>query len=238
MKIIKSIVFWVLATINIVILSIMCFALIAFIQSKLFLPNDYILWVFKYPASRLVFIYEIYFLLLFLYIANKRLTKFKIPFVDSITNSIKKNKKSFIAVFTTINIILLYIIIVNVSVVSNNKIKDYSVFSPSGREYSYKDIVSIDTGVYGNKIRLPFMHYKGEFYYIIEFNDGRKININDSVGGTNGNDDIYKIFEDLDTSFVNMGIKKTASMENFEFLSQRTDKKHSDRIKGILENVK
>ncbi len=238
MKIIKSIVFWVLATINIVILSIVCFALIAFIQSKLFLPNDYIMWVFKYPASRLVFIYEIYFLLLFLYIAYKKLVSFKIPFVDKMNNFIKKDKKSFTIVFTTANIILLYIIIVNVSVISNDKIKDYSVFSPSGREYSYEDVVSIDTGVYGNKIRLPFMHYKGEFYYIIEFNDGKKINLNDSIGGANGNEDVYKIFEDLDTSFVNMGVKKTASMENFEALSQRADKKYSDRIKGILENVK
>ena len=82
------------------------------------------------------------------------------------------------------------------------------------------------------------MHYKGEFYYIIEFNDGKKINLNDSIGGANGNEDVYKIFEDLDTSFVNMGVKKTASMENFEALSQRADKKYSDRIKGILENVK
>lgn len=238
MKIIKSIIFWVLSIISIIILSIMCFALIIFIQSKLFLPKDYLMWVFKYPASRLVFIYEFYFMFLFFYIINKRLISFKIPFVDGITNFIKKNKKSFTAIFTTINVILLYIIIVNVSVISDNKIKDYSIFSPLGREYSYEDVVSIDTGVYGNKIRLPFMHSRGDFYYIVEFNDGRKIDLNDSVGGTKDNGDMYKIFEDLDASFVNTGIKKTASMENFEFFSQRVDKEYSDRIKNVLENIK
>jgi hypothetical protein len=44
----------------VIILSAGIFAVISFIQEKLFIPNNSLIWYIKPPASRLVFIYEIY----------------------------------------------------------------------------------------------------------------------------------------------------------------------------------
>lgn len=71
MKILKSIIFWIVSLIGILILTIALMALISDIQVKLFLPKEYIMWIFKSPADKLVFIYEFYIIFGFVFIFNK-----------------------------------------------------------------------------------------------------------------------------------------------------------------------
>ena len=101
----KTIIFGILSIIGSTILILGSLALLLVIQAKLFLPQKYIMWIFKYPTSNLVFIYTIFG---FYYIANKI---FNIKNKDLKMNNnskrsfIKNHKKTFLSAFVVINII-------------------------------------------------------------------------------------------------------------------------------------
>lgn len=198
-------------------------------------PKDYTLWIFKYPLSILAFIYEIYIMFGVFYLLNRK-------FRESILFSLKKgffkrHKKPFISSFVILNIVLFYAIIFNVTVITSNKIIDYTFLSPQGIQYSFNDIVKIETGVFGKRTKFPYSHYtKGDFYYIIQLNDGIEIHLTD-VGGTNNNEDPRFIIEKLDNQFVKMGVPKDSSMDNFEYSTEHLDKIYTDKIRNILLNV-
>ena len=167
LKIIKSIVFWILSIIGILILILGTMILISAIQAKIFLPKEYIIWIFKYPAYRLAFIYELYIIFGFIYVFNKDMRWI----INLKKDFIKRHKVSIFSTFVILNIVLIYTILFNVTVITNNKIINYTFLSPQGKQYSYNDIVKIDTGVYGKKkLNLPFALFKGRFllYYTIK----------------------------------------------------------------------
>lgn len=235
MRILKKIVFWVFFIIGLIILTISFFALIAAIQRKMFLHEEYILWIFKSPFSSLIFIYEIYFILGFSYIFSKYTRKIIKEVINSKNGFIKRHKIIFISVFAVLNIVLIYTILFNVTVVGNNKIINYTFLSPKGKEYTYKDIVKIEAGIHGKRRTFPYLQSKGDFYYIIQLKDGTKIDLNE-VGGIKNNDDPRFVLEELDRQYVDMGISKVASMKNFEYTTEHLDKIYTDKIKSILEN--
>ena len=132
---------------------------------------------------------------------------------------------------------MLYAIFFNVTVITDNKIIDYTFLSPTGKNYGYTDIVKINTGVYGKKLYFPYTHSKGDFYYIIQLNDVTKIDLNE-VGSNNNKLDYRFIIEKLDTQFVNMGISKTSSIGNFVYCTQDLDEIYIKKIRNILMNIK
>jgi len=234
LKILKLITIWTFSLIGMIILTISVFVVIGAIQTKLFVPQDHTLWIFKYPLSILVFIYETFIVFGFLYLINKNFRDFIMDFKKGF---IKKYRKSLIPSFTILNIVLFYAIIFNVTVITRNKIVDFSFLSPQGIQYSFNDILKIETGVFGKKTKFPYSHYtKGDFYYIIQLTDGTKIHLTD-VGGTNNNEDPRFIIEKLDSQFVKMGIPKESSMDNFEYSTEHLDKIYTDKIQKILLNT-
>jgi hypothetical protein len=197
------------------------------------------MWIFKYPASRLIFIYQLYLIFGFFYIFHKDFikTSFGIERNRAKNSIFKRYKKLFLSTFITFNIVLTYAIIISVTVITNHKIIDHSFFTPQGKEYSYTDVVKIDTGVYGKKLYFPFTHAKGEFFYVIELNDGTRIDLNE-IGGAKKDVDHRSIIEELDIELVNMGIPKESSMKNFEYATEHLDEIYTDKIRNILENTK
>jgi len=237
--ILGKIIFWALSFIIIIILAIAFNMLIGAIQEKLLLPQEYIMWLFKYPFSRLPLIYEVYIVFGFFYVFNKNIRE-AILWVISLKESfIKRHKMFFLFTFVVLNIVLIYAILYNVTVITNNKIINYTFLSPQGKEYGYNDIVKIDAGVYGKKINSNrYPHYsKGDFYYIIQLNDGTKIHLTD-VGGTKNDEDERFIIEKLDSQYVNMDISKVSSMDNFEYCTKNLGKIYTDKIRNILLNIK
>jgi len=212
----------------ILVLTMAIFALLSIIQSKLFLPKEFVLWVFKSPGSELTIIFEFYLILFFFR---------KTEICSNIFDWIKSKKRVFYPGFIIFNVILVYYLLFNVTVITTTKIVDHSALSPQGRLYTYNDIVGIEAGVYG-KPKFPFRNKQGEFFYIVKLSDGQEINLNDSAGGVTNDVDIYKVFEELDANFVSLGVEKKASMANFKFLEKNLDKIYSDRIKTILTNIK
>ncbi|MFF2878563.1 hypothetical protein ACFVR2_19810 [Gottfriedia sp. NPDC057991] len=238
MKKLKAIILWILLIIFIVILTIGIMFLISVIQEKLLVPKDYIMWIFKYPVSRLVFVYELYIILGLPYIFSKNLRK-SIGIADRSKkiSFLKRNKKVVLITFVTLNILLLYTIITAVTVITNNKIINYSFLYPNGKEYSYNDISKIKTGVYGKKRNILFRHTKGEFFYILELKNGTKIDLTE-VGGVKNEIDERFIIEKIDIKLVRMGIPKESSMQNFKYCTEDLDKIYTDKIRNILKNTR
>jgi hypothetical protein len=227
LKFIKGLFLWIIFSILALALFFAAFALLGFIQEKLFVPKDYILWIFKYPVSRLSSVF-LFYVIFFHKKAFPQSGQFE-----------KRHKKWFYPLFAFANLLLVYVLLFNVCVITNNSIVNRSFLFPQGRTYNYSDIVSINTGVYAEKKwHLPFADKSGTFYYIITLKDGTKINLNGDAGGTRNDLEMNGVFEDIDKSFVKMGIKKTANTDNFELLEKNLDKIYSDKIKNILTNVK
>lgn len=229
MKILKAFIKIIFIALVSLILSLVLFLIIHLLQSKLFVPSNYILWVFKSPYYRVGLIYQylIMFWLFSIFSKNKR------SLTSWLGQFIKNYKIPFILVFTIANIVLIYAILFNVSVISDNKIIDYRFSSPSGNEYSFDDIVGIDTGVYGGR---SSNHSKGDFYYIVELKDGIKIDLTE-IGGTKNDEDPRFIIEELDIIYVNMGINKKTSMDNFKYTKESLSEIYRDKIKNILLNT-
>jgi hypothetical protein len=59
MKVLKTIALGIFSLIGSAILILVSLALIVAIQAKLFLPQEYIMWIFKYPISNLITIYVV-----------------------------------------------------------------------------------------------------------------------------------------------------------------------------------
>jgi len=149
----------------------------------------------------------------------------------------KKYKKQLISLFLIINIVLFYTIITGVTVITKDKIINYSFFSPQGKTYNFNEISKINTGVYGKKFYLPLTHSKGDFFYIIELPGGEKIDLAE-VGGTKNDEDERFVIEKLDKQFVKMNIPKVSSMKNFKYCTKELDKMYTDQIRNIILNKK
>ncbi len=229
MKIVKNILIYLVLMIIIVALTIGGFLFLEVLQETIFVNGEYIMWIFKWPYNRLVFILEIYLMIFFVSKINK-LNFDKDTKKASIwaSNKIKRFK----GIFLVLNIILLYVMIVNVTVIKGENIIDYSALKPLGKEYSYKDISKIETGIYGSNI--PFVREKGEFYYYLEFNDGHKINLNDILGGTYDELDTYEEIEIFDKNLVALGTEKESSLKNIDKCD--LDEVYVERFERIINN--
>ena len=84
----------------------------------------------------------------------------------------------------------------------------------------------------------------GDFYYIIQLNDGTKINLTDEVLINIVYDDTYNIhnnrsnIEKLDRQYVNIGIHKVSSMDNFQYCTQKFRKNLRELTMQIIGNMK
>lgn len=233
-KAIKTTITWIFIGILIFILTIAFFSLIGVIQERIFLPYNYLMWIFKYPLSVFIYIYEFYIIFIIIFMLNKSFREFIMKYYKG--DFTRKFKKLLIYIFIILNIFLMYMIIFNVAVITNNKIINYNFYSPKGKQYNFNDIKEIEAGVSGSRKKFPYAHYpKGEFYYIIKLKDGTKVHLTD-VGGTNGEDPRF-IIEKIDQQLVSLGINKITSMDNFEYCTKHLDKIYTDKIRNILLNT-
>ncbi|WP_062353537.1 7 transmembrane receptor [Bacillus kwashiorkori] len=231
MTIVKSIFIYLLAIVGIIFFTIGLFFLIGFTQEAIFVPDDYLLWIFKYPYSRFIFVYEFLLVFLLLYYLNKRLLNIKPK-----DNKSSRRKKKLVASFLLIFLLTAtYTMIISVAIVKDDRIINYSPLHPMGKQYSFEEIINIDTGVYGKKLYLPFTHSKGDFFYVIELKDGTKLDLNE-VGDPGDKEDYRFVLAELDKRWVNMGIPKQTSLDNFHYVQKNLDSMYSNKIKEILMN--
>jgi hypothetical protein len=194
---------------------------ISSIQESLFIPKNYLIWTFDAPGKYLVFVIIILIDIL-AYLLWMRLLKRAVYW-----NPFQKKYLNIIVIFT---ILSSYIQITSVSVFTDKEIINHSFYHPNAQVYTYKDIHSVQTGIYGN--RIPFIRDNGDIYYIITFKDGTKINLMDMGGETS--DDTYSQVEHMDKIIMSYGVKKISSEKNIQFVQM--DKIYVDRFKRIIEN--
>ena len=238
-SILGKIIFVIFLVIAIFILSLAFYMLIGAIQEKLFLPQEYIMWLSRYPFSGLILIYEVYIIFAFLYVFSSHIREAILWVIGLKESIITRHKMLFLITFGVLNIVLMYAVLYNVTVITTNKIINYTFLSPHGKEYGYNDIVKIDAGVYGKKINSNrYPHYlKGDFYYIIQLKNGTKIHLTD-MGGAKNQEDVRFIIEKLDSEYVDMNISKVSSMDNFEYCTKNLGEVYTDKIRNILLNTK
>ncbi|MBA9029008.1 hypothetical protein [Peribacillus huizhouensis] len=236
MKALKSILLGLFGIIAVLILFLAIVTFISFIQEKLFVPDNSLLWIFKSPASKFIFIYEFYLMFSLILLLNKDLRKWFSGFF-------KKHRRTVFPIFCIVNIILFYAIVTDVAVVTKNKIINHSFLVPQGKQYSFNNITNITTGIYGKK--QFFGPTKGDFYYIIELKGNTKIDLGDNgvspiIINEDDNDeaDFRFILAKLDRQWVDMGVPKKSSMSNFKYTFASLDRTYSDKIRSILENNK
>ena len=142
--------------------------------------------------------------------------------------SIKRNWNSYIV----LNFVLLYVCITSIAVVTKNQIKDYSFYNPTGTAYSYNDIFKVQAGFKGKSAKV-FKAHAGDFYYIIIFKDGKKINFYQANSPFK---DTYLELEIFDNLIMNNHkVEKISSKENYKFCN--FDKRYVDRFVRIIENL-
>lgn len=222
MKYIKRLLSFLVFIIIIFVLTIGIFILKYNIQEYLFIQKKYIMWISKAPYNSLLLIFEFYIIIFF---ASKFNRNYK-----GLEKWLKKKARDNKIIFILINVVLLYVIIINIAVVSEDGIVDYSVLSPFGKSYTFEDIKKVNTGFYGSKI--PYIRDKGEFYYYIEFEDGNKINLNGDSGGTYEELDSYEEIEKVDKILMSIGIQKISSLSNID--KNDLDDIYAERFRRII----
>ncbi len=218
---------YILAGILAIILTFLIFIGINWLQIKIFVPNNYLMYVFKQPYICIMFLFEMEVLIMII------ATLCKIRKVDhdgheweyKLLSFMKRNLKKVVV----INIILIYICVTGITVITKDKIIDYSFYNPTGVDYIYNNITKIDTGFLGKK---KLLYDKGDFYYKITLNNKKQIELSDA---TSDFDDTYLELEIFDKLAVEKSnAQKIASKENYKLCG--LSKKYVDRFLRIIEN--
>ena len=211
-----------------IVLTLLIFVGIDWLQFKIFVPNDYLMYAFKQPYSYAIFLFETEVLIMIIAIL------YKIRKVDSdehewacnLLNFMKRNVIKVVA----LNLVLLYMCVTGITVITKDKIIDYNFYNPTGVEYTYDDITNINTGFLGKR---KFLYgNKGDFYYKITLKNKKTIDLSDA---TSDFDDTYlelEIFDKLALDKSNA--KKIASKENYKLCD--LGKRYVDRFLRIIEN--
>ncbi|WP_346897586.1 MerR family transcriptional regulator [Clostridium sp. UBA7503] len=211
----------------IIILTIAIFVGIGKLQEAIFVPKKYLMFMFKPPYSYLIFFFEVELIAFLISRIYKKVKNIELKWTVDLCNFATKN----IVATILLNIALLYMCITGITVVTENKITDYSFYNPMGTTYCYEDISKVEAGFKGKKFGI-FPKGAGEFYYTASFNDGNKVNF---YQANSEFEDTYFELEIFDKLIINTGkVEKTSSKENYELCD--LDKRYVDRFLKIIDN--
>ncbi len=216
-----------ITSIFIIILTIAIFVGIGALQESIFVPKDCLMFMFKPPYSYFLFFFEIELMALLISRIYKRVKNVDLKWTMELWDFAKKH----IIITTLLNVALLYMCVTGITVVTENKITDYSFYNPMGKEYSYSDISEVKAGFNGKKFGI-LPKGAGDFYYIVTFKDGKEINF---YQANSPFEDSYLELEIFDKLIVdNVKVEKVASKENYQLCT--FDKRYVDRFLRIIEN--
>lgn len=221
---IVAFIFYILLIAVMVIAFIAFYMGISFIQEKIFIKGEYITYLIKSPYSYLLFviliIVAIRVSLLFSrkekdYFMKKRL--FKLLKINVVT--------------ILIIIPLLYLVLTNVVVVTEDGIYDYSFYNLKGTRYSFSDVSYVNTGF------ILRGRSKGEFFYNIQFENGKIIKLA-YPSMTQPSDkydyDTWQEYVDIDKYIMSSGAKKESSENGSEYVQM--DKIYIDKLLNVIRN--
>lgn len=219
---------YILGIILVLVLTLLIFVGIDWLQFKIFVPNNYLMYVSKPPYNCGIFLFEIEVIIMIIVILYK-IRKSDSDEKEWACNLLSLLKRNIIKV-VALNLVLLYMCITGITVITKDKIIDYNFYNPRGVEYTYEDITNINTGFLGKRKLLQ--GNKGDFYYKITLKNKKPINLTDA---TSDFDDTYLELEIFDKLTLDKsGVTKVASKESYK--SCDLDKRYVDRFLRIIEN--
>lgn len=197
---------------------------ISFLQEKLFIKGEYFTCVTKYPYSYLFFVVfaigvskviSVFFRKEKTYSTNRSLSLW-----------IKFEKALVLAVIP-----LIYIILTSVVVVTEDGIYDYMFYNLQGNEYSFADVEYVDTGF------VERGRNKGEFFYNVEFENGKKMRLaypSTTQPSYKYDYDTWQEYVDIDDYIMKSGAIKSFSEDGSEYVQM--DKVYVDRLLEVIRN--
>ncbi|MCI6693937.1 MAG: hypothetical protein MR510_15960 [Clostridium sp.] len=217
-KHIVSFIFFILLIATMIILFIAFYLVIAIIQKELFVKGDYMFYLIKSPYSYLLFI--IVFIVFSFIVEKISNVKKGLPFFNKFDK------------FTALLLIpIMYIIFTSVVVVTEDGIYDYSFYNLKGNKYTFADVEYVNTGFNDGWIN------KGEFFYNIQFKDGKKLKLahpSSTQLSRKYEYDTWQEYVDIDKYIMDAGAKKESSENGVEHV--KMDKVYVDKLLKVVRN--
>lgn len=205
--------------------------LIQWMKEIFFLKDGYILW----SSSMLTNILPFFFLIEGIIISGAFIAK-KTKNIDFEDYQIIFHKlKHYRFLILLINFVILYLSIADINVLYPTHLETARWYAPILQTKEYKSITKVKTGFQATKSFLS-QRDKGDFYYILYLDDGKKIDI--SMSNPNHEkryeEHTYLEIEECDAIFMQHGIKKESSMQHFQ--DNTLAQEYRNRFKKIIEN--
>lgn len=215
-----------------IVLVIVCmigvFAGLTYIQHLIYLKDDFYIMC----ESN----FSIFFLLmttvsLFIFVLSQYASRYQFEeynhYID-ITKWIQKHHKVYLGSC----LLVIYLFMVNVTVISPHQIVCHTYINPLGTTYSYDDIESVECGFYENSFY--YFHEKGEFYYKVYMKDGTSFAMKNTETIEKYEDDTYSEIEEFDKEVMKHNVKKFSSdkYSQYAMLGQV----YIDRFIAIINN--
>lgn len=218
---IVSFILYILLIASIMILFLVFYLGITFIQEKLFIKGEYLTYLIKYPYSYLMFV--------ILAIVG---SKISILFSKK-EKIITMNKRLFHwgNIDILIIILFIYIVLTSVVVVTEEGIYDYSFYNLKGNKYNFSDVEYVNTG-FVNRGR-----NKGEFFYNIQLKNGKIIKLShpsSTKPSEKYDNDTWQEYVDIDKYIMNSGAKKSSSEKGSEYVQM--DNIYREKLLYVIRN--
>lgn len=197
---------------------------INFIQEKLFVKGEYLIYLIKSPYSYLLFV--------ILIIVASRIGMLLLR--EEKSSSLNKGLSLWLKIdkFLILTIIpLIYIILTSVVVVTEDSIYDYNFYNLEGNKYSFSDVEFVNTGFVDSG------RNKGEFFYNIELRNGIKLKLaHPSMAQPSDKYDYdsWQEYVDIDKYIMNSGAKKDSSEKGSNYVQM--DKIYIDKLLNVVRN--
>lgn len=195
---------------------------IELLQQKLFIKEEYLTSLIKYPYSYLLFV-------ILAIVASKigMLLSGEQKFFTTNKGLSLWLKFDKFMILTIIP--LIYIILTSVVVVTEDGIYDYSFYNLKGNKYSFSDVEYVNTGFVDSGKN------KGEFFYNIEFKNGKKLRLAyPSLTTPSEKYDSWQEYVDIDEYIMNSGAKKDSNEEGSKYV--KMDKIYVDKLLHVVRN--
>jgi hypothetical protein len=219
-----SFIFYILLIAVMVIAFIGFYIGISLLQQKLFIKEEYLTYLIKCPYSYLFFV--------ILIIAASR-----IGMLFSREEKFYSTNKGLslwlkFDKFLILTIIpLIYILITSVVVVTEDGIYDYSFYNLKGNKYSFSDVEYVNTGFVDSG------RNKGEFFYNIQLENGKKLKLaypSMTQPSEKYDYDTWQEYVDIDKYIMNSPAQKDSSEKGSKYVQM--DKIYVDKLLHVVRN--
>ena len=221
---ILSFIFYILLITILVIAFLGFYTGIVIIQEKLFIKGEYITYLIKSPYSYLSFVIPII-------VASRIGVLFSREEKFSSTNKNLSLLSKFDKFLILTIIPLIYILLTSVVVVTEDGIYDYSFYNLKGNKYSFSDVDYVNTGFVDSG------RNKGEFFYNIEFKNGKKLKLAHpslTQPSEKYDYDTWKEYVDIDKYIMDSGAQKDSSEKGSEYVQM--DQIYIDKLLQVVRN--